>query len=95
MSRFIRLSVVLCVFSVLACNSAGDPDNVGTSDVCLPVDYKQNVFYFPCVEEEFGNSLSQFIGNHEELSLITMTADGTAVEGFTAGYFVVFSFKPR
>jgi hypothetical protein len=105
---FLRGAGLLCVmfFAVffVCCGHWVDSAKVrnsqnGSSEVKFTeiMDFGNGVYYFPYIRENFGNSLSNFIGNHPELEYVNSTGDGTGGGGYEngrdMGYFVVFREK--
>ena len=88
--KFLRFLLVASLFALAACNDAGDPSNVGKPTACAILDYQNGVYYFNCTEAHFGNALSQFIGSHKDLELVTVSSDDTQSRGQNCGYFVIF-----
>lgn len=96
--------IVLCIVLVLGIftiflissgcenRSAADIKNVGMSAEG-PIDYGNGVYYFSSTRADFGNALSAFKSAHQDLEVASMASDDTGMEGFTAGYFVVFKRK--
>ncbi len=78
---------LLCI-GVAACDPAADTANVGQGG-CTPLDYRNGVFYFPCVESDFANSLSRFVAERPSLRTVTMTGNGNGGHGRDNGYFVL------
>jgi hypothetical protein len=60
---------------------------------CMPLDYKNGVYYFGCTGAEFGNALSRFRVEHPDDEVVSMTGNGTGAYGTDQGYFVVVSPK--
>jgi hypothetical protein len=60
--------------------------------------YGNGVYYFNYTGGEFADGLSQFIGEHKNLELISFSGNGTGKaayeQGRDCGYFVVFREKP-
>lgn len=81
--------IVLLILSV-ACNRASDPENVGKPVATGAIDYGNGVYYFPDTGAKFGNALSQFIKQHDDLELVAIAGDGNGSHGTDTGYFVVF-----
>ncbi len=54
--------------------------------VCTPIDYGNGVYYFPCIEKDFGNALSKF---KTEREVISIASDNYYRTGLTKGYFVI------
>lgn len=77
-----------------ACSSARKQSAVGNTSIVVPVNYGNGVYYFPVTEAAFGNSLSEFIAQHQTLEVMAMTGDGTKSYGWDKGYFVVFKTLP-
>lgn len=97
-----KLRMFLCALSICfmalvqtGCTPARDSENVGTTRVTAPVDYKNGIFYFHETQAELGNSLSSFISNHPELELVSIASDNTGGNGTTVGYFAVFINKEK
>ena len=88
---------MLCAVLLAGCGGrAGDISNVGsTSDLCKPVDYGNNVLYFPCAQAGFANSLSKYLGENQSKEVAAMTGNGISVPngGMNIGYFVVVRSK--
>ena len=85
-------SVVIALSILMGCkypDSASIPANVGGSEVCIPIDYRSGVFYFPCIGADFANGLSFFIQENDHLEVSAMTEQG--IVGYRAGpgFFVV------
>jgi hypothetical protein len=60
--------------------------SLGSSTTAIK-DYGNGVYYFPGKsDDEFGNSLSKYIGEHPELSVVCISSTG----GIGVGYFVIF-----
>ena|SRR6476620_3150655 len=57
-----------------------------------PVDYKNGVYYFATTRRQFGISLSVFLADTTR-HLISITADGTGMDGLNVGYWVVVKEK--
>ncbi|MBI5077017.1 hypothetical protein HZB94_01370 [Candidatus Falkowbacteria bacterium] len=77
---------------------AANPENIGKTNILLPVEYGQGVYYFPCVAAEFANSLATFIKQHPELEITSIAPDDKGERkmqngGYISGYFVVCKRK--
>lgn len=90
-----RMVMIAALILSVACNQASDPENVGKPVAAGVIDYGNGVYYFPCTEAKFGNALSQFIKQHDELELVAMTGDGNGTHGTDTGYFAVFQTYRR
>jgi len=77
------------IFALMGCAKKEDQKNVGTTNGCRPVDYKEGVYYFPCREAAtFGNAVSGFLEKNKNLRILAVSGDGTGVYGYDKGYFV-------
>lgn len=75
-------------------DNAGDPSKVSQSTNSGGViDYGNGVYYFSFSEAAYGKALSEFMGEHPDLKLVSQAGDGTGFHGNDRGYFVVF--EPR
>lgn len=97
----------MCSMGMLAiagCKNAENSANVAPKAADVepvnvdPIDYGNNVYYFPKNKTEFANALSAFIANNPSLEVVAMASDGTGmargqVRGHDVGYFVVFKKK--
>lgn len=96
MKKIYCFALVMTLFIVQSCSSAGNKENVKPIDnieavQVSVVDYGNGVFYFDKTKSFFGNTLSSFIKTHPELELVSIAGDGTrGAYGAEAGYFVVF-----
>jgi len=92
MRKLMFLAGVLAVATLLvACDNAADPTNVGSGNCFREyVQYGNGVLYFPCTESDFGTALSLYLKLHPNVSVVTMTGNGTSTWGYDRGYFVVF-----
>jgi hypothetical protein len=85
---------VLFVVLLAGCGETRDISNVGSaSDLCKPVDYGNNVLYFPCVAAAFAKSLSKYLGENQSKEVAVMTYNDIVLEGLVIGYFVVVRSK--
>lgn len=89
MRRVIVLMTLLGVL-VVGCDPASDPANVQTTMSDGVIDYGNGVYYFPYTSALFGNKLSAFIKEHEQLELVGLASNGTGGYGTNKGYFVYF-----
>jgi hypothetical protein len=55
--------------------------------------FGNGVYYFPFSGDVFGDKLSEFIGQHPDLELVTVAGDSSGITEITSGYFVVFRPK--
>jgi hypothetical protein len=83
-----RYLLLVMALAISGCDPAANPKNVG-KDGILPVDYKNGVYYFPCNNSTFGNSLSQFIESHKDLEVTAIAFKDYSGQG----YFVVTKQK--
>lgn len=89
----ILIGVLLCI-GLTACDSAKEgPASEYAGIKCDPVDYKNGVLYFPCIEATFASALSRYKSEHSELRVTAMAGNGTDSNGYDRGYFV--STEPR
>ncbi len=84
-------AVLLCV--VAGCDGAANPSNVTAVSPTKVVDYKNGVYYFDYIEEDFANALSKFIADHPDLEFVDAIGNGSGEYGCNMGYFVVFRKK--
>lgn len=91
-SFFIAVAVLSATFSLAGCDSASNPKNVGQG-ACSVVDYRNGVLYFPCTEDAFANSLSQYRESHSDLDVVSIAGNGNGTYGHDQGYFVVVTKK--
>ena len=68
--------------------SAANRENANKTQIVLPTDYTNGVYYFPVVSAEFGNSLAAFL-HKNPCDLKAIAADDWSSHGVTIGYFVV------
>lgn len=84
--------VLIIVIGGNVYNSVANPDKVSqTTESNKIVDYDNGVYYFPYARAEYAKALSNFIGDHPDLRLVSQTGD--PISGQDQGYFVVF--EPR
>jgi hypothetical protein len=60
--------------------------------VCAPIEYTNGIYYFPCNDGLFGIELAQWKGEHQNLTITTISAEytgNTGNTGHTSGYFVI------
>jgi hypothetical protein len=88
MKKFLWFSPLAFALTLGACSQAAEPTNIG-KEGCSPLDYKNGVLYFPCVEDAFGNGLSNYLQDHPDLEVTSMSGDGTGSSGYDHGYFVI------
>ncbi len=81
---------IVMLVSVGCSNTSADLGNVGTTNIVVPTYYGNEVYYFPAIQERFGNSLVAFLARNQELEVVTIAVDDTGGYGSTVGYFVVF-----
>ncbi|OGL97115.1 hypothetical protein A2318_00720 [Candidatus Uhrbacteria bacterium RIFOXYB2_FULL_45_11] len=94
--KYFRVCAIVAALLLSACGRANVQDNVGKAAACSVLDYQNGVYYFDCTEANFGNALSQFIASHPNLSLVTLTGNGTGGHyGTVDGYFAVFQILRR
>ncbi|MDO8524220.1 MAG: hypothetical protein Q7R99_01165 [bacterium] len=88
----ILISLMVLVLIICGCGSnAGKETKVNSTETISPVNYGNGVYYFAATQAAFGNSLSKFIANHSNLTLISIADDSTDQPyGVNCGYFVVF-----
>ena len=88
--------MILFFFATMGVSCSPNAAKNGTANVVsstVPIDYGNDVYYFPVTEKEYAVSLSSFLGNHPELELLSMTGNGNSSYGRDAGYFTVFKKK--
>ncbi|MBI2039222.1 MAG: hypothetical protein HYT22_03020 [Candidatus Niyogibacteria bacterium] len=90
--NFVIVSFMLGAI-LAACNQANDPANVGKPNDCALIDYGKGVYYFPCIEADFGNALRQFRERNPGIEIEAMAGDGTGLDGINRGYFVTVRFR--
>lgn len=91
---FISIAIVVLFPS---CDGAADKKNVGAPAQTLVkiIDYHNGLYYFDGLNEDFANKLSAFIGEHPELELGSMVANGSGAQGDDKGYFVYFKASKK
>lgn len=80
---------VIIIVAVYAIGNSGNTGYVGKTSIEQPVNYGNGVYYFPVINAEFANSLSAFLKEHGNVTIVTIAGDGTGAYGYDKGYFVV------
>jgi hypothetical protein len=83
--------IVLGMFALVSgcIDPASDPAKVNPVSVaCHPNDYTNGVYYFPCYNEEFGNSLSVWKKQNPDQVVTAIAVSDRGGYGYTIGYFV-------
>lgn len=82
----------LLLMSLLACNPdpSADPRNVTHMQTCYVVDYGEGVYYFPYMQEKFGNALASFLRQNPTLQV---TGIASSAIDTNRGYFVTCRLK--
>jgi predicted PurR-regulated permease PerM len=70
--------------------SPGNSNNIKSTNVYMPKDYDNGVYYFDSRGATFANSLSDFI-KRENVTILAISGDGNCGYGADCGYFVVVS----
>lgn len=79
--------LVFATFALFQQKRMAQSGNTDSAVVCVPVDYKNGVYYFPCIRAEFANTLSRFRAEHPDLEIVDVTGNGNN------DYFVIVSPK--
>lgn len=88
------LSILLVLFYVGCDSPAADPKKVVTNaEVSAVVDYGEGVYYFPYVQQNFGNALASFLHKNPSLQVSAIAGEGAGIDGIDVGYFVVCRTK--
>lgn len=89
---------IIAIFVIMDGSGAGNTSPEITLN-CMgkKVIYGKGVYYFPCRQDEFGRTLSQFVtdSEFEGLEIVAITSDDTGGTGMTTGYFVVVRPKDK
>jgi hypothetical protein len=93
--------ILLCVVMILATlsgcaddNTAGYPSSVNLAKItCNPIDYTSGVYYFPCVAEEYGNSVASWKRQHLDQVITSVAPNDYSSYGVTLGYFVTTELR--
>lgn len=91
--KLIIFFLIIFIFIMCGCSNQTKVNDIQTQTVSCWTDYGNGVYYFPCRtarDEDFGGILSNFIGQHSELELVSMSS---LVRYKTKGYFIVFRSK--
>lgn len=95
-----KIYLILFFISLLI-TQCNDPASIGPKpvkdsefdvNITRPINYGNNVFYFPCIQKEFAMSLSQFLSD-STIEIEAMAGDGNGTYGCDLGYFVVIKRK--
>jgi hypothetical protein len=92
-----KLSFLIFSIIFIACNDVVrgpvQPDeNDPLTQVVKPINYGNNVYYFDCIERQFGISLADFLSD-TTIYVQAISGDGTDGYGYDTGYFVVIGKK--
>jgi len=93
--KFLTAVMALILFTLTACGDHAQADGGPqvSRKITQPVDYGNNIYYFPVVDTKFGMSLSDYLKNHPNLEVITMSENSCSSGGEPVGYFVIFHSK--
>lgn len=85
------IAALVCVAAYVSWNLPPVPVDAATQkDECATVDYQNGVYYFPCIDEYFGNALSRFKGEHPGMHVEAIASNGVGIYRIGAGFFVSF-----
>jgi len=87
-TKYLWIISILFLTLTMSCNcSSPAPKNFDFTPV-EPINFGRGVYYFPAIENEFGQSLTVFLLDSSK-HVVAMTGDGTGAGGFDQGYWVV------
>jgi len=88
------LSILLVLFCVSCDSPAADPKKVVTNaEISSVVDYGEGVYYFPYIQQNFGNALASFLRKNPSLQVTAIAGNGALGYGADMGYFVTCQTK--
>jgi hypothetical protein len=86
--------IIISIISVVILGSAFvyttqiEPQNQ-TSSICQIKDYENGVLYFECVDNQFAMTLSDYIQNHPNVTIQSISGTKQDFYGEDHGYIVV------
>lgn len=86
---FLTFCFILFVGMGCVVNPAADPKNVANMQTCYVVDYGEGVYFFPYIQQDFGNALASFLRQNPSLQVTGIVYS----TGDADGHFVTCRMK--